>query len=295
MSMDDYSVLAQIALCPLSSMLIIAITFIYSRLNVIGTSIRPYSLTHNDLFNYSATDIDDISSAVTQSISTTSNTSSSNQPIVNQYYRIFSSPFLHTNFLHLLFNILTLWECRKIEYYQGTFFYFRYSMLLIIFEAFITCLMQYIILTIIGPRLRINVENIRSLEVYGSSGLVCGWIAYISTQNFQTSINLFGFISFHPLVAPVVCTLTSQLLMPKVNAFSSTSGMLSGYAILFYPLDTMYWSFCFFLDVFFILAWKSPFIRIPFESTLLTGRSMPPFADYNSINESNDGRNTSPV
>lgn len=105
-SIHDLSLFYQLLLCPLTTLFIISLTFIYSRISVFGTSIRPYTYTCHDLFQYSPTDIDHISSTI--------NATNVSLPMKNSYYRIFSSQFIHTNFLHFLFNLITLWECRKV-------------------------------------------------------------------------------------------------------------------------------------------------------------------------------------
>lgn len=248
-----YSIILQIIYCPLTSVLIVAIVYFYARISILGLSTRSYSLSINDIIAYSPTDID--------SITPTTNPPH-NTPLPNPYYRIFTSQFIHTNLIHLLFDIITLWEIRKIEFHYGSFFFFKYSLFLTLLLSITAIAYQYLFVHYIGPRFRLNVDYLLNIEHIGCSGFVCGWISYQSLQNFEPAIYLFGFLGFSPTLAPVIITMAAQVIMPRVNALQASSGLLAGYFILLYPLYTLYWSCCFLLDVLLLLAWKSPVIPL---------------------------------
>ena len=145
--------------------------------------------------------------------------------------------------------------------------------MIVITETLIVCSIQYFLVHILAPRFRLgsNFEHIYHIEIYGCSGMLCGWIAFLSTQNFEPSIYLMGILACHPTVAVILCTLLSQFLM-LASGFVASAGLISGYLILLMPFDSAYWSICFFMNLFVVVFWKSywndHFIQFPTEDRL---------------------------
>ena len=154
---------------------------------------------------------------------------------------------------------------------MGSFFFLKYSIILLIIETMIICIIQYFLVHVLAPRFRLgsNFEHVYHIEIYGTSGLVCGWMAFLSTQNFEPSIYLIGVMACHPAVAVILCTLISQFLMFS-SGFVASAGLISGYLVLLMPFNSNYWSICFFINLLLVLSWKSHWndllSRIPTES-----------------------------
>ncbi len=59
----------------------------------------------------------------------------------NQWYRVFTSVFVHRNPMHLLVNVLALWGClARVECVYGSWFVFRFSVLIVAMETMVTFL-----------------------------------------------------------------------------------------------------------------------------------------------------------
>ena len=162
-SIHEYSLFAQIFLCPFTSLFILILVYIYSRIYILGFSIRSYSYSLQDIYDYCHANI--FQNVATTSLSFALNQEGNNHieerrrsSVRNPSFRIFSSQFLHNKFLHLLFNVITLWEIRKIEFYYGSFFFFKYSLLLILSEFFLSFLITSFLIHFLAPRMNINLD-----------------------------------------------------------------------------------------------------------------------------------------
>ena len=56
----------------------------------------------------------------------------------NQWWRIFTAPSCHMLIYHMLIDVITMWGLRRIEVIEGSYFYFRYTLVLILAEAVVS-------------------------------------------------------------------------------------------------------------------------------------------------------------
>lgn len=248
-----YSLPAQIVLCPLTSLLLVALAYFFSRAYVMGVSTRAYSLSLTDLQAFRPQLSEDLCPVLLLP--------APHPPQrTNQFYRIFTSQLLHTNPLLLFFNAVTLWECRKVEYALGSLFFARYSLLLLVAQTWLQYLLHHLFESHVLPALQIPPsEAFVGEEMLGCSGLVNGWVLFLAAQPFTSTVQVFGVLAMAPTTAPLVVLFTSQVLLPRANGFVPLLGMLSGQLLIMArPLDSLYWSLCFLLNLLLMLAWKSP-------------------------------------
>ena len=52
--------------------------------------------------------------------------------VEGEHWRALSATFSHLDVLHLVFNVYGLWGCRDIEVALGSFYYFKYTCILIV-------------------------------------------------------------------------------------------------------------------------------------------------------------------
>lgn len=160
---------------------------------------------------------------------------SSYKDIINrgQWYRIITSIIIHVSFPHMLLTIFTLWQLRRIEIILTPLFFFRYSILLIYCESFLSNVTAYILLTgkiivlgEIGTSLGMRLAN---LNVFGTSALALSWLSYASTNSimYTNSIDSFyiwGLIPIPWFLAPLITVLSYQMLAPPNHSLSNLSG-----------------------------------------------------------------------
>jgi len=160
---------------------------------------------------------------------------SSYKDIVNkgQWYRIITSIIIHISFPHMLLTIFTLWQLRRIEIILTPLFFFRYSILLVFCESFLSNVTAYILLSgkisllgDVGISLGMRLAN---LNVFGTSALVLSWLAYASTNSimYTNSIDSFyiwGLIPIPWFLAPLITVLSYQMLAPPNHSLSNLSG-----------------------------------------------------------------------
>jgi membrane associated rhomboid family serine protease len=182
-----------------------------------------------------------------------------------QWWRVFTAPLCHTSIFHLLLSIVTLWGCRHLEQKLGSWFYFRYSILLAISESLLG-------IGIIHGTLKLN--NINRLQIsashplagansIGLSGILLSWLAYESVSlTFQADYPFYflGVIPLPWIFAPMVFIFAAQLFAHRTQGLTNAMGLISGYLLalgLLQILPDIYWSVCFLVDVVLFIILKS--------------------------------------
>jgi len=179
-----------------------------------------------------------------------------------QWWRVLTSPFTHQSFLHLLLNSVTIWSCRIVEKTFGSFFFLKYSLLLIISESLISFMLIYYIRkfaeTLTHPILSIQFSMMINFQSFGCSGLALGWLGFLSLYHGPLSnyrIVLFGLLRVSLWYAPLVMIVVYYLFMFRGDLLYNWGGLLSGYLLALGVLQLfpdIYWSVCFIFDVIFI-------------------------------------------
>lgn len=142
----------------------------------------------------------------------------------------------------------------------GSFFYLRYSLLLIVSEALISFFIIYYARKIADthPHFSIQFTMMTNFQSFGCSGLALGWLAFLSFFHGPLTNNhiiLFGLFKVSLWYAPLVMIVIYYLCMLKGNLLYNWGGLLSGYLLALGALrllPDMYWSVCFIADIVFI-------------------------------------------
>ncbi|EGC35957.1 hypothetical protein DICPUDRAFT_78374 [Dictyostelium purpureum] len=61
-----------------------------------------------------------------------------------QFWRIIFSSFSHLNFIHFIFNSISIWSSKEIEVVKGSYYYFICTILLVLFTNILFLLELYI-------------------------------------------------------------------------------------------------------------------------------------------------------
>ena len=171
-----------------------------------------------------------------------------------QWWKIFTAPFCQTSFLSLLFNVITLWGIRSIEVVHGSWYFFRYSLLLIAVQGLLTTWIIHLIVTYSATQI-----VLRSMSLSGCSGIILSWIAYqISSQMVMNdSFYLIGFIPIPWDLAPIFIMITSRSkTLFVLNVVGYLTGISLSYGLL-QLLPDLYWSVCFIFNIAIFLLISS--------------------------------------
>lgn len=178
-----------------------------------------------------------------------------------QYWKIFLSSISHKSVFHLLLSIMVLWNCRSIETKYGSFYIFKYSMVLILSEKLLSFFLIYLTITYTFRGNMLLIQMISNSLTMGCSGLCLSWLAYQSidfTMNiYSRMFLLFGLFSFEPYLAPLIMIFIYLIYLSKHYLFSHLSALITGYLLvsgLLLCLPNLYWSVCFFIDVSLIIT-----------------------------------------
>jgi membrane associated rhomboid family serine protease len=187
--------------------------------------------------------------------------------IRQQWWKLFTAPFFQTSFLSLLFNTITLWGIRSIEVTYGSWFFFRYSLLLIVVEGLLTTSAIHLIITYSSSQ-----YPFRNISTGGLSGVLISWLAYqqISGVVMNDPFYLFGILPLTWDLAPLFVTLiTPSFLNSKTVIILNVVSLLCGYFLSFgllAILPDVYWSACFLFNVAIFLLIKSSHFQAFIES-----------------------------
>lgn len=188
-------------------------------------------------------------------------------------YRVFSSLFCHSSNLHALFDIVTFWNLRIVEKVYGSFFYLKYSILMVIFGTFLVLyLLDWIFKRSYSGDISRN--PISSVEIFGSTGLIISWLGFLSIdlvmRKKYLDFYLFGIIPIPISITPIVVLLISQMWSPRSQSLSQSGGLAAGYLLAFRLLKILesdYWTYCFFMDVIIICFWYKIFpVTVPLSN-----------------------------
>jgi membrane associated rhomboid family serine protease len=161
----------------------------------------------------------------------------------HQFSRIFTSTFSHASFLHVLFNMASLYPVGTMEATLGAVLYLNYTFILVVVSSGFHTLMQHLLLRYRGGRYTSYVRNGKSV---GYSGVLFGWIVVQSLsqakycpipilpslfKNFcLPTWNPFG-LGFKFNLGPFISLLLIQVIVPRVSFLGHASGIVAGYFI----------------------------------------------------------------
>ena len=167
-----------------------------------------------------------------------------------QWWKLLTAPFCHVTFLALLFNSITLWGIRSIEVTYGSFFFLRYTLLLMIIEGLLTTAVVHLIVTYSSTQ-----YPFRNISTGGCSGVIISWLAFqqMSGIGMSDPFYLFGIVPFPWELAPLlVIFITNYPVSSRTVVILNVVSLFTGHALSFgliAILSDIYWSTCFLFNV----------------------------------------------
>jgi len=147
-----------------------------------------------------------------------------------EYWRIWIASLSHIQFIHLVFNITSMWNLRFLEI-VGFRIWIQITLYLLLFSILLYLL---IVSAIIHIANQTNYGDVHSL---GASCIVFGWMTIGCFISPNQQWDLFGLLSIPLPLAPFGALIFAQILMPQSSFWGHLAGILSGimlYLVLFY-------------------------------------------------------------
>lgn len=205
--------------------------------------------------------------------------------IINQreYWRIITAVLSHKNFLHLVFNMVSLYSYGYMEnkvvvtpfwenyHYtntsiayklfsnhnlnefiqntssiaQGKIEYIKISLIICLFSNFFQLLFSKLISKYITRN-----DNILNINAIGYSGIVFGLMSLSSLSNPLGTFSFFG-ISIPTFIVPYFSLIVTQFIVPQASFIGHLSGIISSYPI-FFGVFFWYDNVLFFISLFWL-------------------------------------------
>jgi membrane associated rhomboid family serine protease len=173
-----------------------------------------------------------------------------------QWWRLLTSSFCHSSILHLLIDLLTLWDVRSVEKDYGSLFFLRYSLLFLCAQKLLLIFffqfgMKY------WPQIT---PLLSSFHIIGTSGLIFSWLGFLAvrTPSEHSVVQVFGLIPLNILYVPTLLLLLYQIILPRSpNNIGCLSGLICGVLLgvgLLQVLPNLYWTLCFLLNLFLFIG-----------------------------------------
>jgi membrane associated rhomboid family serine protease len=147
-----------------------------------------------------------------------------------EWYRIVTSTFSHYNFLHILFNMFSLWSYRFMEYpLYGVIGYLKISWIIMIVSSVFTLIIYKLLMW------RMNWQHYRNdVHAVGYSAVIFGLLTVGALFNPRASFDLLFGLKLPVWVTPIFYLVVSSLLFPQASFVGHLSGILAGLLIHFY-------------------------------------------------------------
>lgn len=154
------------------------------------------------------------------------NVAMSRERVVDEgkFWSIVVSPFVHTDFFILVFNVVLTVTCSNLESRLGHFEFARSVLCLVVVPAIIH-------LVVMGWLSGLPIDGLRPyFRSHSSSGftpVICGWLATVSARA-PTSGSILSMERLPLLIAPAGVLVLSQIMSPNTSLLSNSIGILTG-------------------------------------------------------------------
>ena len=149
-----------------------------------------------------------------------------------QLWRCVTASFSHVSFLHLLFNMSSLWSLGVVEQMGsrgagwGTVWYSRYTLVMLVGSMALVLATTHVLVRYA------KVERYERVTSVGYSCVVFGWMTYVSVKGAPSGVlSLFGFARVPVNLAPFGSLLFTSLVVPQASFIGHLAGIAVGYFV----------------------------------------------------------------
>jgi len=140
-----------------------------------------------------------------------------------QWWRIVTSAFSHYSFMHILFNMFSLWSFRFLEVLYGQVLYVELTLLLLILSSVFTLLFYKALMRFLHWN-----HYYEHVHAVGYSAVIFGLLTVGSLLNPKGKIELLFGLKIPSMVVPFFYLVVSSLLFPQASFVGHLSGILAG-------------------------------------------------------------------
>lgn len=155
-----------------------------------------------------------------------------------QFWRIVTSQLSHVDFIHLLFNMTSLWSLGGFEQGgQNSVVVLQQSLWLLVGSGLI-CLAFYHAAIYLFHK-----EYYRHVTAVGYSAVIFGWMALLSARGIS-NFSIFGMVQLPMSLAPFGALVITSVIIPQASFIGHLSGILMGYlmAYVLYGVTVNLWA-----------------------------------------------------
>eukprot|EP00245_Coleochaete_scutata_P006412 TRINITY_DN20837_c0_g1_i1.p1 TRINITY_DN20837_c0_g1~~TRINITY_DN20837_c0_g1_i1.p1 ORF type:complete len:268 (+),score=22.68 TRINITY_DN20837_c0_g1_i1:371-1174(+) len=149
--------------------------------------------------------------------------------VEKQYWRVITACFSHISFLHLVFNMSSLWSLGVVEKLPdlGSVYYLKHTLVLVIASEVLCVAIYHVLIH------RYRIEHYKRVIAVGYSGVVFGWMTVLSQKMPTSTLDVFGVLSLPINLAPFESLIFTSILVPQASFIGHLSGIIVGYSIAF--------------------------------------------------------------
>jgi membrane associated rhomboid family serine protease len=184
-----------------------------------------------------------------------------------QHWRLLTSSFTHISFLHLIFNMSSLWSLGVVESLAnlglGIRFYLHNTLVLLILSSLLVLGIYHILIH------QFKLDYYRQVTAVGYSCVVFGWMTILAVKRPSSKLNLFGVLSLPISYAPFESLVFTSIIVPQASFLGHLSGILVGYLVAWNVFQGMndYWAvttFTWMLLLFIVSLKRTTRYDLPF-------------------------------
>eukprot|EP00475_Leptophrys_vorax_P032253 TRINITY_DN4961_c0_g1_i8.p1 TRINITY_DN4961_c0_g1~~TRINITY_DN4961_c0_g1_i8.p1 ORF type:complete len:250 (+),score=49.35 TRINITY_DN4961_c0_g1_i8:755-1504(+) len=177
-----------------------------------------------------------------------------------QLWRAITAVYTHANLLHLVFNMMSLWNLNFVETTGGSVTYFKYTYFLVVLDELLITSFNWVMVH------QFEQDRYRTQAAVGYSGVVFGLMSIVSAAGPLQLISFMGLFSVYSILYPFCSLFLIQLLVPQASFIGHLAGILVGFLIGFGMLswvnDFLFWCLFFWTVVVLVFNVKQ-YSRIP--------------------------------
>jgi membrane associated rhomboid family serine protease len=175
-----------------------------------------------------------------------------------QHWRLLTSSLTHISFLHLMFNMSSLWSLGIIETLAnlglGIRYYLHNTLVLLLLSSLLVLGLYHILIH------QFKLDYYKQVTAVGYSCVVFGWMTILAVKRPSSKLNLFGLLSLPISYAPFESLVFTSIIVPQASFLGHLSGILAGYLVAWNVFQGMddYWAVTIFtwMVLLFIVSLK---------------------------------------
>jgi membrane associated rhomboid family serine protease len=149
-----------------------------------------------------------------------------------QLWRCVTASFSHVSFVHLLFNMSSLWSLGVVEQMGsrgagwGTVWYARYTLVMLVGTMALVLATTHVLVRYA------KLDKYDRVTSVGYSCVVFGWMTYVAVKGAPSGVlSLFGAARVPVNLAPFGSLLFTSLVVPQASFIGHLAGIVIGYLV----------------------------------------------------------------